>query len=151
MSMNTNMILRFRNKIRHLNTYLLYKGCHLQRKIKLNRKYCSKLLRFLQFWQVVPLNKHGHWQYGTLLDDNLHMPPFWQLKLQVLIAKWNELYRVFVFFSAYFSSYNNLPWPQQDPVNPGGHWQECEHVFVLAMQLPLFKQGLELHGLVSLS
>ena len=44
-----------------------------------------------------------------------------------------------------------LPWPQQEPVNPGGHWQEYEQVFVLAMQLPLFKQGLELHGLVSIN
>ncbi len=54
-------------------------------------------------------------------------------------------------FCFVFSIFKFLPWPQQGPVNPGGHWQEYEQVFVLAMQLPLFKQGLELHGLVSIS
>ena len=53
-----------------------------------------------------------------------------------------------IFF--FLSIFKFLPWPQQGPVNPGGHWQEYEQVFGLAMQLPLFKQGLELHGLVSI-
>jgi hypothetical protein len=38
---------------------------------------------------------------------------------------------------------------QNGPVNPDGHVQENEHVFLFVQHCPLFKHGLDTHGSLS--
>jgi len=51
------------------------------------------------------------------------------------------------------SNYNNLRVmhvAQFGPVYPLGHWHVYEQEYWLAIHNPLFKHGLELHGLLSI-
>jgi hypothetical protein len=78
----------WQGKLAHWFTFYLIYNTFL----KLSFFWIADWLRYLQFSQLFPKAKLGHWQLKVLLLKLWHEPPFWQGKFKHKSVIWAEAY-----------------------------------------------------------